>query len=76
MEQAQIESVFDRFARRDGEVLPGFGLGLPIAKEIARAHGGTIEVDSTPGEGTTFSVWLPVAPSASPAQAAHRDVPA
>jgi len=34
-------------------------LGLPIAREIARAHGGRIEVTSTPGQGTTFSVWLP-----------------
>lgn len=37
----------------------GTGLGLAITHRIIQAHGGRIEVESTPGEGTTFSVWLP-----------------
>jgi signal transduction histidine kinase len=56
--------VFDRFYRADksrrrheGES----GLGLAIAKSIVDAHDGTLSVDSVPGEGTTFSVVLPVA---------------
>src|SRR2546425_1033902 len=55
---------FDRFWRADsartrtGE-RPGAGLGLAICKWIAEAHGGTIDVQSRPGRGTTFTVTLP-----------------
>jgi signal transduction histidine kinase len=38
----------------------GTGLGLPLAHKIIRDHGGTIEVHSAAGEGTTFRVTLPV----------------
>jgi signal transduction histidine kinase len=38
----------------------GMGLGLPLAHKIIRDHGGTIEVDSVAGKGTTFRVTLPV----------------
>lgn len=38
----------------------GMGLGLYISQRIVRAHGGRIDVDSVPGEGATFTVWLPV----------------
>ena len=59
-----LPHVFDRFWRADsartrtGE-RPGAGLGLAICKWIAEAHGGTIEVQSRPGRGTTFTVILP-----------------
>jgi heavy metal sensor kinase len=61
-----LPHVFERFYRgeksrtrsRDGK---GFGLGLSIAYWIVRNHGGRIEVESTEGAGTTFSVWLPLA---------------
>jgi len=60
-----LPHIFDRFWRADsartrtGE-RPGVGLGLAICKWIAEAHGGTIEVQSRPGRGTTFSVTLPM----------------
>jgi two-component system OmpR family sensor kinase len=57
-----LPHIFDRFYRvRDGEreEQKGLGLGLSVALWIARAHGGNIEVTSTPGQGATFSVSLP-----------------
>lgn len=58
------QRIFERFFRgrlaESGHVL-GWGLGLSIAQEIARAHGGQIAVDSVLGEGTTFIIWLPAA---------------
>jgi signal transduction histidine kinase len=38
----------------------GTGLGLTLVRRIARAHGGRVEVHNRPGEGVTFSLWLPV----------------
>lgn len=55
------DRIFDRFARggrNRGE--DGAGLGLSIVKAIAEAHHGTIEVESEPGEGSTFTMILPV----------------
>jgi len=57
-----IPHVFERFYRGRQPVqmsAPGTGLGLAIVKEIAEAHGGTVEVESALGEGTTFRLWLP-----------------
>jgi two-component system OmpR family sensor kinase len=60
-----LPHIFDRFWRADsartrtGE-RTGVGLGLAICKWIAEAHGGTIDVQSRPGRGTTFSVTLPL----------------
>jgi signal transduction histidine kinase len=52
--------VFDRFYRpADGPPGQGFGLGLAIARQAVEAVGGTIELDSPPGRGTTVSMTLP-----------------
>jgi heavy metal sensor kinase len=56
-----LPRVFDRFYRVDkARTERGVGLGLAIARDIARAHDGTIAVSSTVDEGTTFTVQLPV----------------
>jgi signal transduction histidine kinase len=50
--------LFDRFARGSGSM--GLGLGLHLAREIATAHGGTVEVLSEPGKGARFTILLPL----------------
>lgn len=53
----QIEQIFQPFVTyKPG----GTGLGLPLSKRIVEAHGGTLQVQSFPGEGTVFTVLLPV----------------
>jgi two-component system sensor histidine kinase BaeS len=54
-----LPHVFERFVRGKGS--KGSGLGLAIAHDITVAHGGTIEVQSTGGSGTTFRIALPMA---------------
>lgn len=57
------EKIFERFFQHE---LPenllnqGSGIGLAISKEFVRLHGGTIDVESAPGAGTSFRIWLPL----------------
>jgi signal transduction histidine kinase len=57
-----LPHLFDRFYRGEaGMAVPGFGLGLPIAKALAGGQGGTIVVESQPGSGSLVSIRLPEA---------------
>lgn len=62
IDYADLPLVFERFYRgdkarhEDGES----GLGLPIVKSLVEAHGGRVSVHSAPGEGTTFTITLPI----------------
>jgi len=60
----EVPHLFERFYRgRDvaQSTIPGTGLGLSIVKEIIESHGGTVDVQSELGQGSTFFIWLPVA---------------
>ena len=57
--EADKERIFERFVKVD-EFIPGTGLGLSVARSHAASLGGTIGVDSRPGEGSTFWVVLPL----------------
>jgi signal transduction histidine kinase len=56
------ESIFERFYQLNGtssRSYGGTGLGLALVKEVVETHGGTVTVQSMPGEGSTFQVVLP-----------------
>jgi signal transduction histidine kinase len=63
--QEEQAYIFDRFFRSEGasRMASGTGLGLSITREIIELHGGRIELQSTPGKGSTFTVYLPISGS-------------
>ena len=56
---SQQQRIFERFARHDADYM-GAGLGLPIARWIAEAHGGTLSLESTGPTGSVFAAILPL----------------
>jgi signal transduction histidine kinase len=61
-----LDTIFERFRQLDGSLTrraEGTGLGLAIGRHLVRMHGGRMVVDSTLGEGTTVTVFLPIAES-------------
>ena len=64
MTEAEIQRALEPFGQVESawaRRFEGTGLGLPLARTLARLHGGDLEVRSTPGKGTTVTVWLPAA---------------
>jgi two-component system OmpR family sensor kinase/two-component system sensor histidine kinase BaeS len=66
MDAESASKAFDRFWKSPDS--PGAGLGLPIARDLVRAHGGEVEMETAPGEGTTVRVRLPSAARVAPPQ--------
>jgi signal transduction histidine kinase len=58
----QQRAIFEPFFRghQDNRIKQGMGLGLTIARDLVVAHGGHLELDSTPGEGSRFTIWIPL----------------
>ena len=63
----QLHLIFDRFRTGDDSQSRGTGLGLPLVRAVARAHGGDVTVRSTAGEGSEFELTLPEPASDRPA---------
>jgi signal transduction histidine kinase len=73
----RLATIFERFTRLDQARTRdrgGVGLGLAIVKAITRAHGGTVQVRSTLGAGSTFELALPLGPTPSSPAGARRNV--
>jgi signal transduction histidine kinase len=75
--QEEVQRIFERFYRASNvpERIPGTGIGLAGAKQIVDRHGGSIEIASNEGEGTTVSVTLPVLAD-EPVSASEEPAPA
>lgn len=68
IELEEQEAIFAPFYRGDQgrrRIKQGMGLGLSIARDLINAHNGRIDLKSTPGEGSQFTIWLPIQPTSA-----------
>jgi two-component system OmpR family sensor kinase len=75
----QAQRVFERFYRADAarnRASGGTGLGLAIVAGLVSAHGGTVSVRTSPGQGADFQVKLPLSPDALAVDDPDDDLPA
>jgi signal transduction histidine kinase len=70
-EQKKIFEKFHRVGSPENQRITGTGLGLALVAHAVNTHGGRIEVDSKPGKGSTFSIYLPVE-EANESDSSHR----
>jgi signal transduction histidine kinase len=78
IEPVEHRRIFDKFyrvSRPENRLIPGTGLGLTLVDHIVRSHQGRVEVDSTPGAGSTFRIHLPLASDASLEEAGMEAAP-
>jgi PAS domain S-box-containing protein len=71
----ELPRIFERFHRVQGargRSIEGTGIGLALVQELVKLHGGTVRAESTPGQGTTFTVRLPTGTAHLPAEALER----
>jgi PAS domain S-box-containing protein len=74
----ELPHVFDRFQRVTGAVgrsMEGTGIGLALVQELVKLQGGSIDVESEPGRGSTFTVKVPLGTAHLPAPAVSQDDP-
>ena len=58
--EKEMEKIYDNFYRsEESRTSEGAGLGLSLTKKIMEIHGGRIEGSSTPGQGSSFTLWFP-----------------
>ncbi len=73
--RSEHSKIFEKFYRAGDPLVhntKGSGLGLSLVRHIAHAHGGEVEVESSPGNGSKFTLWLPLADAQQPANDAAR----
>ena len=65
IEPAEQPHIFDRFYRVDSDASPGAGIGLAVVADLVHAHHGQLHLDSTPDQGSNFTVIIPAAHQAA-----------